>query len=76
MFCQAHVDLIEAGSVTNAHKGLYDGVSMATFALGEERLYPLGDTTTRALAMLPVEEINAVTGAGAHSKNDQHQQHA
>jgi acyl-CoA hydrolase len=59
MFCQAHVDLIEAGSVTNAHKGLYDGVSVGTFALGEERLYRwLADN--RAFAMLPVEEINAV----------------
>ena len=59
MFCQSHLDLIEAGSVTNAHKGLYDGVSVATFALGEQRLYRwLADN--RAFAMLPVEEVNAV----------------
>src|SRR5437867_2685487 len=59
MFCQSHVDLIEAGSVTNAHKGLYDGVSVATFALGEEKLYRwLADN--RAFAMLPVEETNRV----------------
>jgi acyl-CoA hydrolase len=59
MFCQAHVDLIEAGSVTNAHKGLYDGISVATFALGEDRLYRWVNDNP-AFAMLPVEEINAV----------------
>jgi acyl-CoA hydrolase len=59
MFCQAHVDLVEAGSVTNEHKGLYDGVSVATFALGEDRLYRWVNNNP-VFAMLPVEEINAV----------------
>jgi acyl-CoA hydrolase len=59
MFCQAHVDLIEAGSVTNGHKGLYDGVSVATFALGEDRLYKWVKDNP-AFAMLPVEEVNAI----------------
>jgi acyl-CoA hydrolase len=59
LFCQSHVDLIEAGSVTNAHKGVYNGLSVATFALGEEKLYRwLADN--RAFAMLPVEEVNRV----------------
>jgi acyl-CoA hydrolase len=59
MFCQSHLDLIEAGSVSNAHKGLYDGVSVATFALGEQRLYRwLADN--RSFAMVPVEAVNAV----------------
>src|SRR5262249_39946529 len=59
MFCQAHVDLIEAGSVTNSHKGLYDGVSIAPFALGEDRLYRwVADNP--AFTILPVEEVNAV----------------
>jgi len=59
LFCQSHVDLIEAGSVTNAHKGLFDGVSVATFALGEEKLYRwLADN--KSFAMVPVEEINPV----------------
>jgi len=59
LFCQSHVDLIEAGSVSNAHKGLHDGVSVGTFALGEQRLYRwLADNP--AFAMLPVEQINAV----------------
>jgi acyl-CoA hydrolase len=59
LFCQSHVDLVEAGSVNNAHKGVHDGVSVGTFALGEQRLYRwLADNP--AFAMLPVEEINAV----------------
>jgi acyl-CoA hydrolase len=60
MFCQAHLDLIEAGSVSNACKGLYDGVSVGTFALGEDRLYRWLHEN-RSFAMLPVEEVNAVT---------------
>ena len=59
LFCQSHLDLIEAGSVTNAHKGLYDGVSVATFALGEQRLYRWLEENPQ-FAMVPVEEINAV----------------
>lgn len=59
MFCRSHLDLIEAGSVSNAHKGLYDGVSVATFALGDDYLYRwLADN--RAFAMLPVEHVNPV----------------
>jgi acyl-CoA hydrolase len=60
LFCDSHLDLIEAGSVTNVHKGLYDGVSVATFALGEQRLYRwLADN--HVFAMVPVEKVNAVT---------------
>jgi acyl-CoA hydrolase len=59
LFCQSHLDLIEAGSVTNAHKGLHNGVSVATFALGEERLYRWLHEN-RSFAMLPVHEVNSV----------------
>ncbi len=59
LFCQSHLDLIEAGSVTNAHKGLYDGVSVGTFALGEQRLYRWLAENPQ-FAMVPVEAINAV----------------
>jgi acyl-CoA hydrolase len=59
MFCRSHLDLIEAGSVSNAHKGLHDGVSVATFALGDDRLYRWLDDNP-AFAMLPVEQVNAV----------------
>jgi acyl-CoA hydrolase len=60
MFCEAHMDLHEAGSVTNSHKGLYDGVSVATFALGDRKLTRwLADNPK--FAILPLEEINPVT---------------
>jgi acyl-CoA hydrolase len=59
MFCRSHLELIEAGSVSNAHKGLHNGVSVATFALGDDRLYRWLDDNP-AFAMLPVEEVNAV----------------
>jgi acyl-CoA hydrolase len=59
MFCRSHLELIEAGSVSNAHKGLHDGVSVATFALGDDRLYRWLDDNP-AFAMLPVEQVNAV----------------
>ena len=58
LLCDAHVDLIEAGSVTNAHKGLYDGRSVAAFAAGTAKLWSwVADNP--GFAMLPVEEINA-----------------
>jgi acyl-CoA hydrolase len=56
------VDLLEAGCVTNAHKGLFDGVSVATFALGEERLYRWLENNPK-FAMVPVEEINPVASS-------------
>ena len=48
--------LHEAGKVTN-RKGLYDGVSDATFALGSERLYRWLDGNP-AVRMLPVSAVN------------------
>jgi 4-hydroxybutyrate CoA-transferase len=57
MFCEAHIDLVEAGAVTNAHKGLYDGISVATFALGTPRLHKWM-TDNKDVAILPVEETN------------------
>jgi acyl-CoA hydrolase len=59
MFCRSHLDLIEAGSVSNAHTGIHKGVSVATFALGDDRLYRWLDDNP-AFAMLPVEQVNAV----------------
>lgn len=59
MFCDSHIDLIEAGSVTNAHKGLYDGISVATFALGTPRLHEWL-TENNEFAMLPVECVNNI----------------
>jgi len=58
MLCDAHLELIEAGSVTNAHKGLYNGRSIATFAIGGPKLWNWARENPE-LAMLPVEEVNA-----------------
>jgi len=57
MFCDAHVDLIESGAVTNDRKGLYDGVSVATFAAGTEKLWRWVEDNPE-FALLPVEEVN------------------
>jgi acyl-CoA hydrolase len=46
-----------AGKVTNARKGLYDGFTVATFALGSEALYRWLDGNP-AVRMLPVTEVN------------------
>ncbi len=43
MFTEGMVDLIEAGAVDNSHKTLYKGKTVATFALGGERLYDFID---------------------------------
>jgi acyl-CoA hydrolase len=57
MFCDAHIDLIEAGAVDNTRKGLFDGFSVATFAAGSERLWRwVADNPD--FALLPVEEVN------------------
>ena len=57
MFCEAHIDLIEAGAVTNAHKGLYDGLSVATFGLGTTRLHEWMEDN-KDICIIPVEETN------------------
>lgn len=60
MFCEAHIELIEAGAVTNAYKGLYEGVATATFATGTRRLFDWL-RENKHVAMVPVEEVNRVT---------------
>ena len=49
--------LHEAGKVTNDAKGLFDGVSVTTFALGSPELYRWLDGN-REVAFLPVHVIN------------------
>lgn len=57
MLCEAHIDLLECGAATNTHKGLYDGKSIGTFALGTERLHNwIADNPE--VALIPVEEVN------------------
>jgi len=60
MFCDAHIDLIEHGSITNAHKGLYDGISISTFALGTKRLHDWV-RENKEFAILPVSEVNTAS---------------
>jgi acyl-CoA hydrolase len=58
MFTTGLMRLHEAGKVSNAGKGTYDGVSVSTFALGSEELYSwLHDN--RDVAFLPVELVNS-----------------
>ncbi len=59
MFCEAHIELMECGAVTNAHKGLYDDLSVATFALGTDRMHDWM-RENRDIALLPVEEVNSI----------------
>lgn len=59
MFCEAHMDLIESGSVTNAHKGLHNGMSVATFGAGGPRLWKWAEDNPE-FAILPVESVNRI----------------
>ena len=58
LLCDAHFDLVEAGAVTNAHKGLYDGMSIAAFAAGTAKLWSWVAENPE-LALLPVEQVNS-----------------
>jgi acyl-CoA hydrolase len=57
MFTSGLMLLCEAGKVTN-RKGQYEGVSVATFAAGTERLYEWLDGN-QDVAFLPVEVVNS-----------------
>jgi acyl-CoA hydrolase len=59
MLCEAHIDLLQCGAATNEHKGLYDGLSVATFALGTKKLHEWIENNP-GVAILPVEETNRV----------------
>ena len=58
MFTDGCMRLHQAGKVTNARKGQYDGVSVTTFALGSADLYAWLDGNAE-VAFLPVEVVNA-----------------
>ena len=60
MFTDGLMELHLAGKVTNAHKGLFDGVSVATFALGSAALYPWLDGNPD-VAFVPVSVVNDPT---------------
>jgi acyl-CoA hydrolase len=57
MFTTGLMLLHQAGKVTNDAKGIFDGVSVTTFALGVAELYRWLDEND-AVAFLPVEAVN------------------
>lgn len=67
MFTDGCMQLHRAGKVTNASKGLYDGVSVTTFAFGSPELYEWLDNNAE-VAFLPVEIVNSpeVIAANRH----------
>jgi acyl-CoA hydrolase len=60
MFTNGLMRLHQAGKVTNDAKGIFDGTSVTTFALGSAELYAWLDGNTD-VAFLPVETINDPT---------------
>ena len=60
MFTTGLMRLHQAGKVTDDAKGVFDGVSVTTFALGTAELYEWLDGND-AVAFLPVETVNDPT---------------
>ncbi|AEV72629.1 acetyl-CoA hydrolase [Mycolicibacterium rhodesiae NBB3] len=58
MFTDGCMRLHQAGKISNARKGLYDGVSVTTFAFGSAELYKWLDGNSD-VAFLPVEIVNS-----------------
>ena len=58
MFTTGLMQLHRAGKVTNAHKGMFDGFSICTFALGTTELYDWLDGN-EDVRFLPVDVVNA-----------------
>lgn len=67
MFTSGLMRLHQAGKVTNARKGRYDGYSVATFAAGVAELYAFLDGN-EDVRFLPVEVVNApeIIAANSH----------
>jgi acyl-CoA hydrolase len=59
MFTTGLMHLVQAGKVSNARKGVYPGVSIATFAMGTPELYDwLRGPGRESVRFLPVDRIN------------------
>jgi len=58
MFTDGCMQLHRAGKVTNVDKGLYEGMSVTTFAFGSPELYAWLDGNSD-IAFLPVEIVNS-----------------
>ncbi len=67
MFTNGLMALHQAGKVSNAHKGCYDGVSVATFAAGSEELYEWLHEN-EDVAFLPVELVNSTEAIARNRK--------
>lgn len=67
MFTDGLMHLHEAGKVTNAGKGRFEGISVTTFALGSAELYRWLDRR-RDVAFLPVDVVNDPAVVGGNAK--------
>jgi acyl-CoA hydrolase len=67
MFTTGLMRLHQAGKVTNDAKGVFDGVSVTTFALGTAELYKWLDGNAD-VAFLPVETVNDPTVIAKNAK--------
>ncbi len=67
MFTTGLMRLHQAGKVTNAAKGVFDGVLVTTFALGTSDLYRWLDDNAE-VAFLPVDVVNDPTVIGGNHK--------
>lgn len=67
MFTTGLMRLHQAGKVTNDAKGVFDGVSVTTFALGTADLYRWLDGNAE-VAFLPVDVVNDPTVIGRNHK--------
>jgi len=67
MFTTGLMRLHQAGKVNNDAKGVFDGVSVTTFALGSAELYQWLDRNAE-VAFLPVDVVNDPTVIGRNHK--------
>jgi acyl-CoA hydrolase len=67
MFTTGLMRLHNAGKVTNSSKGIFDGASVTTFALGTAELYRWLDDNSE-VAFLPVGVVNDPTVIGRNRK--------
>ncbi len=67
MFTTGLMRLHQAGKVTNSAKGMFDGVSVTTFALGTSGLYRWLNENAE-VAFLPVDVVNDPSVIGANRK--------
>ncbi len=66
MFTDGCMHLHQAGKISNARKGQYEGVSVTTFAFGSPELYSWLDENAD-VAFLPVEIVNSPEAIAANA---------